>query len=561
MPILPFKTEHRGETLLLPPSLDELISKTHVVRVVDDIIDRLDISPILNNYKGGGSSCYHPRTMLKILIYAYLNNIHSSRCIEKQLRENINYMWLAGGITPDFRTINLFRGKRLKDGFDNIFTQVVKILHKENFVSLDIQYIDGTKMESAANKYSFVWRKSVTKYDNNLKTKINLILQQIENQLFKENNQNLPADSVNIEEFQERVTRIQAQLEKQIKQDETPENITEVKQKLKEVQTINKESIPKLREYEKHLETMKERNSYSKTDEEATFMRMKEDAMQNGQLKPAYNIQISSENQFITNFGIYQRPGDTLTLIPYLESFKERYSIQSSTVVADAGYGSEQNYHYLSQNGITAYVKFNMFHREQKKNYTPALFGIEELYYNQEGNYYICPMGQKMNFIAEEERLNEAGHVSRVSIYQATRCDGCPLRGQCHKSTQEARQSKSTQEAKLIQSTQEASLNKSTQEPKRNKSTQEPRRIEVNHRLRQYRAKARELLKSEEGVKHRGQRCIEPEAVFGHIKQCGDFRRFRLRSLEGVKIEFGIKAIAHNMKKVSTIKAQKQKTA
>ncbi len=525
MPALPFKTEHRGEALLLPPSLDEIISETHVVRVVNDIIDRLDISQILRNYKGGGSSCYHPRTMLKILIYAYLNNIHSSRRIEQQIRENVNYMWLAGGLTPDFRTINLFRGKRLKDGFDSIFTQVVQLLHQEGFVSLDVQYVDGTKMESVANKYSFVWRNSISKYDKSLKARINLLLQQIENELSEENNENLPAESVNIDEFKERVTRIQSSLEGRIEQSENKEEVKEVKKKLKEVKKIQKESIPKLQEYQKHLEMMEGRNSYSKTDEDATFMRMKDDAMRNGQLKPGYNIQISCENQFITNFGIFQRPADTLTLIPYLDSFNERYSTQSTIVVADAGYGSEQNYQYLFENGISPYVKYNMFHREQKKNYTPALFGIEELYYNPEGNYYICPMGQKMNFISEEERVNDAGHISHVSIYRAIRCDGCPLRAQCNKSADEVRQ------------------------------------IEVNRALMQYRAEVRKLLKSEEGLKHRGRRCIEPEAVFGHIKQCGDFRRFRLRGLGGAKVEFGIKAIAHNLKKVSTIMGQRAKIA
>ncbi len=233
MPVLPFKTEHRGETLLLPPSLDEIISKTHVVRVVNDIIDRLDVSQILRNYKGGGSSCYNPRTMLKILIYAYLNNIHSSRRIEQQIRENVNYMWLAGGITPDFRTINLFRGKRLKDGFDSIFTQVVELLHKEGFVSLDVQYIDGTKIESVANKYSFVWRNSIVKYDYNLKARINLILQQIEKEISEDDNQNLPADCVNIDEFKQRVTRIQTRLEDQIKQFDTQDVPKEVTKEVK----------------------------------------------------------------------------------------------------------------------------------------------------------------------------------------------------------------------------------------------------------------------------------------------------------------------------------------
>lgn len=152
-----FKSDNQKQSLLLPPSLDELIPATHSVRVVNAIIDRLDVDAIVRTYRGGGNSCFHPRQMLKILVYAYLNNIYSSRRIAQQLWENIHYMWLSGGAKPDFRTINYFRGKRLKGIFDDLFRQVVELLHKEGFVSLEVQYIDGTKIESAANKYSFVW--------------------------------------------------------------------------------------------------------------------------------------------------------------------------------------------------------------------------------------------------------------------------------------------------------------------------------------------------------------------------------------------------------------------
>ena len=147
-----FKSDNQKQSLLLPPSLDELIPLTHSVRVVNAIIDCLDVDDILHTYRGGGNSCFHPRQMLKILVYAYLNNIYSSRRIAQQLSENIHYMWLSGGAKPDFRTINYFRGKRLKGIFDDLFRQVVELLHKEGFVSLEVQYIDGTKIESAANK-------------------------------------------------------------------------------------------------------------------------------------------------------------------------------------------------------------------------------------------------------------------------------------------------------------------------------------------------------------------------------------------------------------------------
>ena len=330
---LAIKSENQNQLMLLPPSYGELVPTDHPVRVINSIIDRIDITDILKTYKGGGNSCFNPKTMLKLLIFAYLNNIHSSRKIEQQLKENVLYMWLGGCIRPDFRTINLFRSKRLKDSFSGIFTQVVELLHEYGFVSLDVQYIDGTKIESMANKYTFVWRKSVEKNNTKLKAKTQAVLDQIEQQIhFEETDNNTLCD--NVEDFQERLDKINAELEKK----EVPKKIR------KAVDKVQLETIPKLQHYRDQLSKMENRNSYSKTDEEATFMRMKEDAMLNGQLKPGYNIQISTENQFITHYAIYQRPTDTMTLIPFLKHFQERYNRQSGIIVADSGYGSEQNY-------------------------------------------------------------------------------------------------------------------------------------------------------------------------------------------------------------------------
>ena len=501
---LAIKSDNRKQNLLLPPSLDELVPENHMVRVVDAVIDRLDISDILSTYRGGGNSAFNPKMMLKVLVFAYLSNVYSSRRIEELLRRDIYFMWLAGMKRPDFRTINYYRGKRLKEGFDTVFTQVVRLLHEEGFVSLKVQYIDGTKIESVANKYTFVWRGSVEKYDARLKAKTEALLRQIEQNHAIEDKENPVPEELTAEEVTKRVERIKEKVD--------ADNLGKEERKaLKQVET---DSVPRMNRYREQLETMGSRNSYSKTDPDATFMRMKEDAMLNGQLKPGYNIQISTENQFITNFGIYQRPTDTLTMISYLESFKARYGMQSEEIVADSGYGSEENYEYMFSNGMTPYVKYNMFHVEQRRGYRNNPFRVSNLFYNPDDDFYVCPMGQKLKFIRQEKRYTASGYQQTVSVYRACRCEGCPLRGQCHKSKRD-------------------------------------RQIEVNHTLDDYKARARELLTSEQGIKHRSNRPIEPEAVFGQIKECGRFRRLRLKGLTGAKIDFGLKALAHNLRKLA----------
>ena len=501
---LAIKSDNRKQNLLLPPSLDELVPENHMVRVVDAVIDRLDISDILSTYRGGGNSAFNPKMMLKVLVFAYLSNVYSSRRIEELLKRDIYFMWLAGMKRPDFRTINYYRGKRLKEGFDTVFTQVVRLLHEEGFVSLKVQYIDGTKIESVANKYTFVWRGSVEKYDARLKAKTEALLRQIEQNHAIENQENPVPEELTAEEVTKRVERIKEKVD--------ADNLGKEERKvLKQIET---DSVPRMNRYREQLETMGSRNSYSKTDPDATFMRMKEDAMLNGQLKPGYNVQISTENQFITNFGIYQRPTDTLTMISYLESFKARYGMHSEEIIADSGYGSEENYEYMFSNGMTPYVKYNMFHVEQRRGYRNNPFRVSNLFYNPDDDFYVCPMGQKLKFIRQEKRYTASGYQQTVSVYRASRCEGCPLRGQCHKSKRD-------------------------------------RQIEVNHTLDDYKARARELLTSEQGLKHRSNRPIEPEAVFGQIKECGRFRRLRLKGLTGAKIDFGLKALAHNLRKLA----------
>lgn len=501
-----FKSYKENDSLLLPPSLGDLVPQTHPARIVSRVIDHLDISSIESKYKGGGTSCYNPRMLIKVLVYSYMCNTFSGRKIERQLKENIIYMWLSGYSTPDFRTLNLFRSQRLNGDFESIFAQVVELIHREGLVTLDVQYIDGTKIESVANKYTFVWKGAVDTYDERLKTKVDAVLRQAEKVISSDEDQISTTTGMNADEFQRRVDNIVEKIEK------VPSEMQ------KEIKKINKESLPKMKEYERHKEILQERGSYSKTDQDATFMRMKEDYMGNGQLKPGYNVQISTENQYITNYGIYQKPGDTTTLIDYLESFNRKYHRQSNEIVADSGYGSEQNYDYMLDNKIIPYVKYNYFHmdiRKERKRPSDA-YKLTLPYYNSDEDYFVCSMGQHMTYIGNRSRKSETGHVGEYRKYMAQDCSKCPIKGVCTKA-------------------------------KGN------RIYEVNLNLMKQKKLVRELLTSERGLEHRSKRPIEPEAVFGQIKYNSGFKRFRLKSIPKVSVEFGLIALAHNLRKYARI--------
>ena len=499
-----YKSYNQNDNLLFPHCIGDFIPENDPVRVLDAIVEHLDIRAIEATYKGGGASSFAPRMLLKVILYAYLQNIHSGRKMEALLKRDVNFMWLSGMQRPDFNTINLFRKNRLADVMDDIFTQVVQMLVDARFVSLEVQYIDGTKIEANANKYTFVWKKATKTNQGKLDLKVKSILREAERVL----NMELKDESDNVmtaEEMQKRTDDILAQMDEK--------GIIDKKLR-KEVTKVKEESVPKMKECEEKLEIVGERGSYSKTDKDATFMRMKEDAMNNGQTKPGYNVQIATENQFITNYGLYHHANDLGTMIPFLKSFNERYGTQSTTVCADSGYGSEMNYEYMISNQITPFVKYNMFHAEMKRKRKKNPFLVENMFYNRESNFYVCPMGQHLEFVKQIKEKSDLGYESTKSVYRAKDCSRCPLRSMCYKGKHNARI------------------------------------IEVNHRNNELRAMARELLTSDEGLMHRSRRPIEPEAVFGQIKYDNHFKRFSYRGKRLVKAEFAAIAVAHNIRKM-----------
>ena len=495
-----FKSYNQGQVSLFPASLDEKIPQGSPVRLINQIVDSLDVSQVLDTYKGGGTSSYHPCMMLKVVLFAYLNNIYSCRKIENALSDRVSFMWLSGNRVPDHNTINRFRSTNLKEAIHGIFTQVVLILVEMGYLSVDVVYVDGTKLESRANKYTFVWRKPVEKNKSKLEAKIRKVLELVEEGIAQDN---LPDDEpptpLNSEELKRRIAELNR------------ENRTKEEQKA--IKTLKNKHLPKLQEYENHLNILGNRNSYSKTDPDATFMRMKDDHMQNGQLKPAYNIQIATENQFFTHYDFYPNPTDTLTYIPFMNGFNGRYGKYPKKNVADSGYGSEENYAFMESKNMEAFVKYNYFHKEQKKSFKNNGFLAQNLYYNKEKDYYVCPMGQHLESVGNSSRKSDSGYISHTLVYEAKNCTCCPLKSPCH-------------------------------------SAKGNRRMEVNPKLNRYKEKARELLTSKEGIYHRKKRAIEPEAVFGQSKSNKQYNRFRHFGQEMVMMDFAIFAIAFNLLKM-----------
>ena len=512
-----FKPYEQNQMWLLPPSLGELIPSNHLVRLVNDAIEGMDMSTLVNAYEGGGASNYHPKLLVKALVYGYIEKLYSSRRIEKALKENICFMWLCGMQQPDHNTINRFRKGQLKETVKDVFAQVLLLLIEQGFVRIEDYHVDGTKIESVANRYTFVWAKNVARYKAGLLEKIALLVEQIEQANEEEEEQGGEKNETGDEQEPLQIKDSQA-LQQTIERinDQLEEELGKNKKLKRKVEKLEKEHLKKLREYEEHEKQLDGRSSYSKTDPDATFMRMKDDHMKNGQLKPGYNIQIGTSDQFIINYTIHQSSTDWPVFIEHMENMEQVLQTIGQPLpkrsIGDAGYGSEQNYDYLEQKGIENYLKYPGFYQEQKKSFQNNAFHRRNLYYNAQQDYYVCPMGQHLTYRYTTKVKSRRGYESQVRIYQAQRCIDCPLRGMCHRAKTD-------------------------------------RIIQVNPNLEQHRKIAKQNLWSLRGIRLRKKRNWDVEPVFGHIKSNRLFKRFLLKSLKKVNIEFGLLAIAHNIKK------------
>lgn len=516
-----FKPYDQHQLELIPPTADELIPKNHLVRVVSRTIDQMDLTPLLAQYdKGGGASRFHPLMLLKVLVYGYMNKVYTGRMLAKSLRENIPFRWLAGAQTPDFRTINTFRSSKLKAVIDEVFMASVKILARDGYIQLKNYFVDGTKIEANANKYTFVWGNAVDTFERKLDQNLKALLKEIQNANDQEDAQYGEKDLEEMEDkpllssqdIKDLAEMINQRIRALAEESKPTESTQERKKKLVKLhQKVTGDYLVRKMKYEKARFILAGRRSYSKTDNDATFMRMKEDPMKNGQLKPGYNVQIGTENGFVVGFDVFPNPTDTLTLKPHLENMKQRLGTLPGTVIADAGYGSEENYEYLERSGVRAAVKYSYFHAHQRKGFKRKVYQQENWPYDIGKDEYTCPQGAKARFEKLRMRRSENGFEAQTRLYKVEGCGACPVRNLCTKS-------------------------------------EECRRLEVNPRLTRYKAEVRTFLNSEEGVSLRKRRCIEVEPVFARIKQNGGYRRFILRGKEKVRTEWGLLSLAQNLK-------------
>ena len=499
-----FKYYNQEMQHIFPPSLEELINDGSPIYLINEIIEKLDLRDLYSAYEGGGCSPYHPKMLLKVVVYGYLNNIYSSRNLEKVVKRDIEFMYLANFQQPTHNTINRFRGERLRDIIEGIFKQIVLELVERGYISLERISLDGTKIEANANKYTFTWKKMIQYHRGQLVENLRELMEY--------------CDSINKKEEQ-----IGAEINLDITSEEIKEIATKIKTKLSE----NPEASPKMKakakkaveeyperntEYLEKLEILGERNSYSKTDNEATFMRTKEDHVKNSSLKPCYNLQISTTEQVIVNYSLHQNAADTTTLPKHLTKLKDMYGEMPREVIADAGYGSEENYQFMEEENIEPYVKYNTYY-EEKKGKNKKIFDSSKLFYNEEQDFYVCPMGQRMAKVGERKKKTETGYEQKTKRYEAQNCNNCPLKGKCYKG-----------EGNRI--------------------------IERNERLNKHREKAKSLLDSEKGVEYQNKRRIDVETVFGNIKRNKRFRQFSMRGLIKCGIEMGLISIAHNITKL-----------
>lgn len=502
-----FKPYDQHQMFLFPPSIEDMIPENHPVRIVNEVLDNMSYKSLYDRYPGGGTSSYNPVMLVKIIIYAYLNNTYASRKIEDAVRESLYYRWLSGMQVPDHNTINRFRSDILGDTLKGLFIQVVEVLIEHNLLSIKEVFLDGTKIEANANKYTVVWGKSIKTHKKKMKAQLKNVWDFIQKETAEEEREEFPfenseLDSGNIKETMKSVI-------KSLGKSSDKEAIA-LKKKMIRAEKEWPERLDKYKEQEKILAG---RSSYSKTDHDATFMRMKEDGLNNREFKPGYNVGIATNNQVIISYDVFPNPTDSKTLPDMVRGIQEEYGKSPDYLIADAGYGSEENYTFLRNAGIEAVIKHSMYNRFRKKEPLKRPFGAETLHYNSKENFVVCPMGQRMELVETGLRMNDGGYEREMESYKARNCDSCPLQWVCKSGTGD-------------------------------------RVVSVSRGWRELKSAVDELLDSEFGRKLYARRKIDVEPVFGNIKHNKGFRRFTLRGKKGVMTEIGLVAIAHNLRKM-----------
>src|SRR5690554_1861486 len=518
--------DYNMNQIILPLDLEVKLQKNDIAFHIHHLVESIPhkaFEPFLRNT---GCPAYHPRMMLKIILCAYSQSVFSGRKIEALLKDSIRMMWLAQGHEPSYRTINRFRvDPDVKDILRELFVQFRSHLVKEKIIDNEAIFIDGTKIEANANKFTFVWKKSIKNFSDKLIENSNkmydeLLEKEIIPAIERENSEELSVHEMEeiVEKLDEKVNEYNQKIEEC--------EIGSERKKIRSKRKYPKQALKKFKDfikrknnYEKAMEILGDRNSYSKTDPDATFMRMKDDYMKNGQLKPGYNVQIATEGQYALAYDIFPNPTDTRTLIPFLDKIESQFFQLPKYIVADAGYGGEANYIDIIENrNRIPLITYNNYLREQKRKYKKDRFNTANWDYNEEHDYYVCPNGQKLTFQYHSHRTDRYGFKRKLKVYQSESCDGCPLRTFCTKAKEGNN-----------------------------------RKLYVNETWEKQKEYIRVKLSEEETGKLYKKRKIDVEPVFGFLKANLSFSRFSVRGKSKVENELGFALMAVNLRKYTAM--------
>ena len=501
----------------LPMEMDMIIPENDSVRLLGQVVEEMNLAKLYQSYSRKRKNLATPKQLLKVVVYGYMNGYYSSRQMEQACRRDINFMYLLEGApAPDHSTIARFRSKHFASCSRELLAEMHRLLADNGELSLQHIFIDGTKIESVANRYTFVWKKAVTKNLAKLLVKIEALFQEAEEELGV-------CAAYSGEIHVRHLRRLMKRLNKKRKRDGIELVYGKGKRKTP-LQRIWEKAVQyreKLREYGKSLHIAGVRNSYSKTDQDATFMRMKEDHMRNGQLKPAYNVQFGVDAEYVVWVTASHHPNDLYTLIPFLKE-QERYTKHRyGKVIADAGYESEENYRYLEEHAQQSYIKPSNYEAGKTRKYRNEIGRAENMRYDARMDSYTCAAGKQLTLDVVKHRKSRSGYQREISCYSCKECAGCPLKGQCIKGNH------------CKQAMEERS-----------------KKLEVSKYFQQKRAESYANITSWEGIQLRMNRSIQSEGAFGELKANMGFRRFLCRKHRNVLAETILAALAHNVNKL-----------
>ena len=483
------------------------------VRLLDAILERMDYSQLYAAYSPYGRKAVSPKVLFKILVYGYMNCFYSSREIETACKRDINFIYLLGGSKPpDHTTIARFRSGLLAQAAEDLYRQLILQLAHEKELSLETVFIDGTKLEANAGRYTFVWKNATEKNEAKMQEKMKTELPEIAKTFGLKFYVGEIITLRRLKRLYKQLMRLKAQ-QNLIFVHGTGKRKQPLQRAIEKVQTY----LERAKKYNHQQHILGKRSSYSKTDPDATFMRMKEDHMKNGQLKPGYNVTIAVDSEYIVALTSSEQRNDMQTFIPMMKTLKD---LGYSKPVADAGFESEENYSWCEANGQRAYIKPANYDQSKKKKYKNDIGRRENMPYDEESDSYTCYMGHPITKNYEKKSTSESGYTKITTVYSCAHCQGCPHKAKCIK-------------GKSKTPLEERSKN-----------------MYVSKTFQRQRNEMEKRIKSEEGIKLRVNRSIQVEGAFGVLKQDMGFRRFLTRGKRNIQTELYLIGLAYNINKL-----------